>query len=543
MKSIGPSSLLSTSAPSYLDANVLSMPGPEVKMEIKHEASSPVIAPSPTVTPVSPLKRARSPLDDIGRNEEKRQKTDGEGLIPDTSSSVKPEAGSEASRDLRPAPDLQRTPQATLIQNPPETADPTPPSERQAIPESQPAPEPQPVSEPQPAPESQPLSESQPASETHPVPEPRPEPETQAVDAMQSAPGSNSAPENDSAPNAVEDSAADIAALIAAHEAEQMPDIAHSMADLDEITKMIQAAQEAALGTEHMSEDHTMPDFHTEMNGTHLDHEHDLDLGRLMASITSSLEHGGDDHDNGNLNHEIGPEVVPTPELISSAPTAAKKTTIWSNRAQYTRQTHILPTLGKVAVDILVSLSDQLLEETITALNDPESPIGKEYGLLRSFFDTLRKQFSEDFPLLYPDQLDITSSEDREIIRIANLATSCASMFGANELGWPDLNASFLSTFVADGQQMADEEAKLYLGLKTQMFLTLLESEQPKSNAQILDELFLTGQKDALRKHHPDLPLAPSETAFLADAEARKAMLLEESLDSASIRKLSPRRL
>ncbi|KAF7530485.1 hypothetical protein G7054_g9548 [Neopestalotiopsis clavispora] len=327
-------------------------------------------------------------------------------------------------------------------------------------------------------------------------------------------------------------------------DAEPMTDIdPDNVADMDEITKMIQAAQEAALA-DQVAQDHPASDFHNEVNGIGGDEDHthhDLDLNSIMASITNSLDAGGDLDTNGDLlNHDSTNDPLALPDLSASLQATPKKTTIWSNRAQYTRQTYILPTLGKVAVDILIALSEQPLEDTITALNDPDnSTVGKEYVLLRSFFDSLRKQLSEDFPLLYPDQLDISSPEDREIIRIANLATSCASMFGANELGWPDLNTSFLSTFVAGGQQMATEEADLYLGLKTQMFLTLLESEQSKPRNQILEELFVTGQEDSLKKHHPDLPLAQSETKFLTDAEVRKAMLLNESHDQSSILALS----
>lgn len=505
-------------------------------MEIKHEHSSPVAAPP------SLMKRARSPFDDTKRSDEKRQRTDDD--IP--TSDPEPNASEvrvEPSQQLLPAPDLQPS---ESIQSTKEVqplvkshtgTDPEPASDQEPLLSLKSAEGCQAVLETIPAAEPQQAAETQPEDDLHPASELGPAPRPQSVPELPLAADTNQKSEVDQVPVLEEDHAADIAALLAAHEADQMPDVAHSMADLDEITRMIQAAQEAALGTDHVPEDHPMPDFHADLGGTQLDHEHDLELGRLMASITSGLEHSVHGHDQENLHHDINNDTLPTPDVSPAAPVAAKRPTIWSNRAQYTRQTHILPTLGKVAVDILVSLSDQLLEETITAINDPDNGIGQEYGLLRSFFDTMRKQFSEDFPLLYPDQLAITSPEDREIIRIANLATSCASMFGANELGWPDLNASFLSTFVADGIEMASEEANLYLGLKTQMFLTLLESEQPKSKSQILEELFISGQEDALKRHHPGLPLASSETTFLADAEARKAMLLKESLDAASIRK------
>ncbi|KAI0130370.1 telomere repeat binding factor-domain-containing protein [Xylariales sp. AK1849] len=298
---------------------------------------------------------------------------------------------------------------------------------------------------------------------------------------------------------------------------------------------MIQKAQDSVTGHE-AQEDHTMPNLNVngEISGT-LDHGTNDIVNDIMASLSHIPDSGINGNDHGHMHHHHGADAGAHPSDLFALPPTASKTTLWSNPIRYTRQTHALPTLGKVAVDIIRTLSENSLEDTIATLNDEESEIAKEYGTLSTFFDTLRKSFSDNFPLLYADQLDITSTEDQEVIRIANLATTCASMFGANELGWPDLNTDFLLIFVPNGQQMPADVAELYIGLKTQMFLTLLESEQKLTREQLLEELFVFGQEEALNNHHPGLPLATSETEFLANAEARKAMLLNESGDPNNI--------
>ncbi|KAI1855782.1 hypothetical protein JX265_012227 [Neoarthrinium moseri] len=310
------------------------------------------------------------------------------------------------------------------------------------------------------------------------------------------------------------------------------------IADMNEIVKMIEMAQQSAAKPE-AHEDHPMPDIQD--GNHHTSHDildHGIDINSIMASINNSLESGHEGTHDSEMHHDLLDHALSGADLSLSSQMTPKKT-IWTNPVRYTRQTHLLPTLGRVAVDILKTLSENSLEDTIGTLGEPESQVAKEYVSLRGFFDVVKKQFSADFLLLSADQLDITSPEDRDILRIANLATTCVSMFGANELTFPDLERIFVSTFIPYGQQMSAQVAELYLGLKTQMFLTLLEEEQTKPRDQVLEELFVTNQKSALENHHPDLPLSQAEIDFLANAEERKTMLFNESGDAASIQTLS----
>lgn len=138
-------------------------------------------------------------------------------------------------------------------------------------------------------------------------------------------------------------------------------------------------------------------------------------------------------------------------------------------------------------------------------------------------------------PLLVPEQLNVTS-ETREVIRIVNLATACASVFGTNELGLGEINDHFLHIFVPENQEVPRDAADLYLSLKTQIFLAVLESEQGRARDQQLDDLFIKRLGNDLQEHHPSLPLTAVEHEFVANAKARKAMLWNESADIDSIR-------
>ena len=190
------------------------------------------------------------------------------------------------------------------------------------------------------------------------------------------------------------------------------------------------------------------------------------------------------------------------------------------------------------AVQILLALSEESLEDTITTLNDPDSGVSQTYTSLKAIFDQMRKIFSESSPVLFADQLDLKSQEDRQTIRIINLASLCASLFGANDLGFTEMNDHFLHIFIPEKSELSKDAGDLFLGLKTQMFLTtILEGSEDAPKDQTLDDLFLRGLQDLLQLHHPDMPISQAENDFLAAARERKEMLLRESVDQERIGK------
>ncbi|KAI1817614.1 hypothetical protein GGS20DRAFT_531943 [Poronia punctata] len=216
--------------------------------------------------------------------------------------------------------------------------------------------------------------------------------------------------------------------------------------------------------------------------------------------------------------------------------------TLWSNPRDYTRRKHIIPALGALAVDILIALSEQTLEDTVATLtSDPDSDITKEYGVLREAFDTQRRQLSrpKDAPRFFDaDQLGI-KGETKEVIRIVNLASTCASIFGTNDITLEEVNNYFLRIFIPEGQALTHDAAELYLGLKTQLFLAVLEGEMDKGREQYLEEIFVIGVEESLVAHHPDFPLTTSELDFVANSKARKVMLSIASAPPDSVYALS----
>ncbi|KAI0453150.1 telomere repeat binding factor-domain-containing protein [Xylaria acuta] len=216
--------------------------------------------------------------------------------------------------------------------------------------------------------------------------------------------------------------------------------------------------------------------------------------------------------------------------------------TLWNNPRDYTRRKHTIPALGALAVDILIALSEQTLEDTVATLtSDSDSDIAKEYGVLQGAFDLQRRQLSrpqEASRILDADKLGI-KDQTREVIRIANLASTCASIFSTNEITLEEVNNNFLRIFVPEGRGLSHDAAELYLGLKTQLFLAVLEGDLDKPKAQFLEELFVTDVEQSLQAHHPYLSLTTSELDFIANSKARKAMLSIASAPADSIYALS----
>lgn len=188
----------------------------------------------------------------------------------------------------------------------------------------------------------------------------------------------------------------------------------------------------------------------------------------------------------------------------------------------------------------MIALSEQTLEDTVaTFTSDLESEITKEYGVLRAAFDLQRRQLlqpRETSPFLDASKLGI-KDRTREVIRVANLASTCASIFGTNEITLDEVNNHFLRIFVPEGRTLSHDAAELYLGLKTQLFLAILDGDLEKSKEQLLHELFVADVERSLRAHHPGVSLSTTELDFIANSKARKGMLSVASAPANSISK------
>ncbi|KAI1136825.1 telomere repeat binding factor-domain-containing protein [Hypoxylon sp. FL0543] len=289
-------------------------------------------------------------------------------------------------------------------------------------------------------------------------------------------------------------------------------DGAHEGADeMDELALLVQQAQAEA-----------MQHFQLEPEG----------VDGLPSNHAEHIEHVS--HDMTGIEATFEPQAHTPVENTEPRPES-----LWSNPRDFTRRKHIIPALGNLAIDIITAWSEQSLEDTVATLTgDSDSDIAREYAVLKAAFDNQRKLLSDAHPLLYPEKLHV-ANQAREVIRVVNLATACASVFGTNELGLEEINYHFLRIFVPENQEVPRDTAELYLGLKTQIFLAVLETEQGKAREQLLEDLFITRLEDALQEHHPCLPLTATEREFIESARARKAMLWNESGDIDSIHALS----
>ncbi|KAH7039915.1 telomere repeat binding factor-domain-containing protein [Microdochium trichocladiopsis] len=223
--------------------------------------------------------------------------------------------------------------------------------------------------------------------------------------------------------------------------------------------------------------------------------------------------------------------------LLSMPPTRTES--IWNGTHHFTRRKHVLPALGSLAVDVLVAWSEQSLEDTIRTLcHNRDSDVAREYVCLKTAFDAQRRCLSEDSLLLDPYSLGVYDG-DREIVRVANLAASCASLFSTLDIGLEEVNDQFLMIFIPQGHDLSQDAADIFLALKTQIFLAMLDGQQERTRDEILEEVFPTTLRSVLEAHHIGWPLNNIETQFLADAEERKTMLRNESNDADSIQSLS----
>ncbi|KAI0142997.1 hypothetical protein GGR57DRAFT_369964 [Xylariaceae sp. FL1272] len=317
--------------------------------------------------------------------------------------------------------------------------------------------------------------------------------------------------------------------------------------DLDEIARMVQAASENAmrtfqspleLETEPESPPASQPQPQPQPQVAYMPDEykpepvpeHDAEAPTHGLDITEHVESSIENPLDGMFDEADSPPK----DSDESRPD-----TLWSNHRDYTRRKHVIPALGALAVDILIALSEQTLEDTLQKLCDQKTDIAEEYEVLRKFFDYHRRQLLKGQDgFLNADELGC-QDETREVIRIANLAAACSTIFSANEITLEEVNNHFLEIFLPEGGELTYDTAELYLGLKTQLFLAVLEGDMEKSKEEFLQELFVTGVEESLRAQHPDTPLNTTETDFLANTKTRKLMLLSASQPADSIQVLS----
>jgi len=138
----------------------------------------------------------------------------------------------------------------------------------------------------------------------------------------------------------------------------------------------------------------------------------------------------------------------------------------------------------------------------------------------------------------------------RGTIRITNLATFVSSVFGANGVGFFELNDHFIDTFTPEDEPLHKEPGQLYLDLKTQIFASGVAQSPPQENPagsvqgehstpvepstrdELLEYLFPQDVEDILHSRHPETPLTPIELDFCVEFTTRREYLMNASIES-----------
>ncbi|KAL1883025.1 hypothetical protein VTK73DRAFT_100 [Phialemonium thermophilum] len=236
-------------------------------------------------------------------------------------------------------------------------------------------------------------------------------------------------------------------------------------------------------------------------------------------------------------NHTAPPKdsestVASQPRAVTPRKTEQKRMSFSSN-PYYMMRTMSLPLLGSLAVQTLLALSQQSREETEALLADVGSEYRRAYDLLKSTMEHARRIFSDKSPVLSADELEISDSEDRETIRMANLAALSTSIFQGDDDLLPDGHDTFTSIFIPEDGDLTDAAATLCLSLKTQAFLRILKHAESRPGwSDALDKYFPTNADDAVKKQFGDSPFGVQERErLISGIKSLRQTLLESVVD------------
>ncbi|KAK3997209.1 telomere repeat binding factor-domain-containing protein [Cladorrhinum sp. PSN332] len=198
-----------------------------------------------------------------------------------------------------------------------------------------------------------------------------------------------------------------------------------------------------------------------------------------------------------------------------------------SSNSIYIMRSMSLPVLGNVAVQLLVRLSQQSRAETEALLADTNSGFRKAYDALRDVFGPTKKIFS-DAPLLSADELDISDSEDRETVRMSNLAAIALSAFGGRDIPLKDVHDNFFTIFVPEEWEYKDSLTELLLSVKTRLFWDSQQAEAGSPTPiELLEALFPINFDEFLKQRTGDLLLNAEEERLVDQVKKRREELVQ----------------
>lgn len=305
------------------------------------------------------------------------------------------------------------------------------------------------------------------------------------------------------------------------------------------------------------------------------------DVGSTSWDISAMIQNA-----LGSLDHQLNPQTTTVddeatynqlPEASEPRPTTANATanaapTVtssvnatsrkieqrrmkFSSNPYYVMRTMSLPLLGSLvsllsklpggvsgassnirdsqAVQILLALSQQSRQETLALIEDQESEYRKAYELLKKALEQARRIFSESSPLLFADDLEVSDSEDRETLRMSNLAVISSSILQGGDELLAECHENFATIFIPEDGELAENTTKLGLGLKIQAFLkSLRQADDNQKRSDTLDTYFPANTDDSANRILGDALTRAQERESLASSmRSRRQELLDAMLD------------
>lgn len=162
-------------------------------------------------------------------------------------------------------------------------------------------------------------------------------------------------------------------------------------------------------------------------------------------------------------------------------------------------------------------------EKTIEMITNPHSDRAKVYKAIRGLFNLTKKLYGNS-PFLSASEAGLQEADCRKIFRLTNLATFVASVFGAQDVGFCELNDHFLDAFGSEDEHLTTEIGRIFLDFKTQVFISAMSTRHAGMIAQAtLDHLFPECSPD--RVHAAGGYVLLTED-FLRASRARKGYLM-----------------
>jgi len=258
----------------------------------------------------------------------------------------------------------------------------------------------------------------------------------------------------------------------------------------------------------------------------------DLDVAAMLNDALANFDQQANNSNGAaDVSMPDADKATKAPSATSEADKPENKIMKASSNPFFVMRSMSLPVLGNIAVQILLRLSQQSRAETDSLLSDAKSDFRKSYDMVAEAFRATRRIFS-DTPLLSADELEISDSEDRETIRISNLAATAASAFVAHDVPLGDVHEAFFTIFIPEDGEYKDSLSDLLVCIKTRLFLDeASRAEQGQSQTNPLDTFFPLNFDETLKQRSGDVLLTPDEQQLVNKLKERRDLLTTISTD------------